>query len=411
MRITLTVTGGPHLGRAFNFAEHDTFLVGRSKKATFRLPGKDKYFSRVHFMIELNPPLCRVHDMGARNQTYVNGERVESRDLRDGDEIRAGKTILKVRIETSPEQVSTVDDPQRGVALADDQPQPASPHPAPTAAPPELAPGYERIKELGIGAMGVVYLARRRGEEGLVAVKMITPVVAPKRQYVERFLREADILRQLDHSHIVRFLELGEHAGRLYFVMEYVPGEDAKELLKKHGPLPVQPAVRLICQALLGLEYAHAKGFVHRDVKPANLLIGGEPGRRTVKVADFGLARVYQASRLSGLTLQGDLGGTIEYLAPEQIAHYRDVSPAADQYAVAATLYHLLSGRFVYDLPPRVAAQLAMILRDKPVPLRKRRADLPADLCAVIHKALAREPEDRFPDAAAFRLALQPFGR
>src|SRR5437899_5978631 len=99
MRVTLTVIGGPHEGQTFSFSGHDTFLVGRSKRAHFRLPTKDRYFSRAHFLVEVNPPRCRLMDMASRNGTYVNGQRVQTTDLCDGDQIRAGRTILRVSVE------------------------------------------------------------------------------------------------------------------------------------------------------------------------------------------------------------------------------------------------------------------------------------------------------------------------
>src|SRR5438045_6617172 len=102
MRITLTVTAGPHQGRTFTFAGHDMFLVGRSRRAHFRLPAKDRYFSRVHFLVEVNPPQCRLMDMGSRNGTYVNGQRVQQAALHDGDQIRAGKTVLRVSVNEAP---------------------------------------------------------------------------------------------------------------------------------------------------------------------------------------------------------------------------------------------------------------------------------------------------------------------
>src|SRR5438876_3105417 len=98
MRVTLTVTGGPHEGQTFSFSGHDTFLVGRSKRAHFRLPAKDRYFSRVHFLVEVNPPQCRLMDMGSRNGTYVNGQRVETVDLADGDQIKAGHTVFRLSL-------------------------------------------------------------------------------------------------------------------------------------------------------------------------------------------------------------------------------------------------------------------------------------------------------------------------
>jgi serine/threonine-protein kinase len=171
----------------------------------------------------------------------------------------------------------------------------------------------------------------------------------------------------------------------------------------------VARAARLICQLLDALDYAHSHRFVHRDIKPANLLVTQQAGREVLKLADFGLARVYQSSKLSGLTLDGQLGGTIAFMAPEQVTHFRDARPPVDQYAAAATLYNLLSGRFPYDLASGLPQQIAQILQDDPVPLKVRRSDLPRGLVDVVHRALAREPQSRFPDVRAMRQALLPF--
>jgi serine/threonine-protein kinase len=197
--------------------------------------------------------------------------------------------------------------------------------------------------------------------------------------------------------------------GRIYLAMELVDGPDAARVLRDRGPFAPAVAVRVACQALDGLAHAHAKGFVHRDVKPANVRVGGPAGRRVVKVADFGLARAYDECKLSGLTMQGEVGGTPAFMAPEQVTHYRDVRPAADQYAAAATLYNLLTGAYPHDLPKAVGKQFAAIVNGTPVPIRRRRPDLPPGLAAVVHRALEREPADRFPDVTAFRTALLPF--
>ncbi|HWG42729.1 MAG TPA: FHA domain-containing serine/threonine-protein kinase [Gemmataceae bacterium] len=437
MRLILTAIAGPHSGQVFAFDGHETFLVGRSPKAHFRLqPGesKDLYISRIHFMVEVNPPLCRVHDMNSRNGTLVNGVRIASADLHHGDKIKAGHTLLRVSLE-EPDDGVTNDWSgllrAATVPLAE-QPGAASeevsclecnaPRPGPsdplcprcrrgTSIPAQTIPGYVLLRELGRGAMGVVHLALCKADRSLVAVKTIVPLGAVRPNQVERFLREANILRQLNHPHIVSFREMGAAAEQFFFVMDYIRGMDAAQLLKTKGPLPMRMAVRLVNQLLLALEYAHTHGFVHRDIKPANLLIDASAARKTVKVADFGLARVYQASQLSGLTLQNDLGGTVGFMPPEQISNYREVCPAADQYSAAATLYKLLTGRFVYDLPPQLHARLAMILSEKSVPIRDRRADLPARLAAVIHQALARDPARRFTDVRQFRRALRPFAR
>ncbi|NQT18009.1 MAG: serine/threonine protein kinase [Planctomycetes bacterium] len=228
---------------------------------------------------------------------------------------------------------------------------------------------------------------------------------------VARFLREAEILRQLRHPYIVSFHEMGEADELLYFVMDYIPGTDASRLLHRDGPMEMGRAVRLICQTLEALQYSHTQGFVHRDVKPSNLLVSGDPGFEISKLADFGLARVYHTSPLSGLTVLGNVGGTLPYMPPEQITNYRNVAPAVDIYATAATFYRLLTGHYVFDfaeLP--LERQLTKVLSDKPVPIRQRRPTIPDALAHAIHRALQREPDTRFSDAQAFRNALLPFG-
>lgn len=267
-------------------------------------------------------------------------------------------------------------------------------------------PGYEILGELGRGGMGVVYLALHEADGEIVALKAITPALVAARADVEHFLRAASVLRELDHPRIVRLGEMGESQGLLYVAMEYVRGRDAGRLLEEHGPLPIDRAVSVVCQLLEALEYAHVRHVVHRDVKPSNLLIAADD---SVKLADFGLARVYQASKLSGLTMTGDGGGSVGFLAPEQVTQYRDARPPGDLYAAAATLYNLLTGQMPHDAPDHSQLMLLKILEHEPVPLRQRRPDIPAELAAIIHRALARDPDQRFADANAMREALRPF--
>jgi serine/threonine-protein kinase len=471
MQIKLEVTAGPHCGRVFQFTGHDTFLVGRSKQAHFRLPVKDKYFSRVHFMVEINPPQCLLMDMTSTNGTYVNGRKVQSVHLKDGDQIEAGDTVIRVMVlpETTPAASASTAETSEYVAPEPKHATVGPPHPTSTdarnktghskgnqcvicqsplrksdeskvmsdesrqdgrslithhpslitqwlcatcveqsGAQAQALPGYWLVRDLGRGGMGAVHLAVRLADGLVVALKTITPGMAGSQTQVQRFLREASILRQLSHAHIVAFHDMEEWNGQIYFVMEYVAGVNAAQLLKDHGgPLPVGRAVFLACQLLEALEYAHARGFVHRDIKPHNILVTPQ-GRKAdgVKLADFGLARIYNASQLSGLTLQGEIGGTVAFMAPEQITRFRDAKPAADQYSAGATLYFLLTGSPIYDLPRKIQDQILMILEQEPVSITSRRAEIPLKLARIVHKSLARDPQERFPGVGEMRQAL-----
>jgi serine/threonine-protein kinase len=402
-------------------------------------------------------------DLGSTNGTFVNGKKVGAIDLKDGDLIKGGQTVLRVSIvgddaggaqgpanQTLPmrpqpvaalptaHSISVARQPERSRRGGDTQPLVRPPRPvsaacracespvmAPThgaaPAPPLLCPGcqdlardlaqpiagYCLVRELGRGGMGVVWLALRMADGQPVALKTILPAMAGTEEQVDRFLREAAILRELDHPHIVAFGDLGESGGQLYFVMDYVRGRNGAQLLKaRGGPLPIDRAVGLVCQLLEALEYAHARGFVHRDIKPANLLVTEQDGREFVKLADFGLARVYQASRLSGLTVMGQVAGTMACMAPEQITDLRNVKPPAEQYSAGATLYHLLTRKPIYDLPRDVRQQIPMILQDDPIPIRSRRPEIPDALAAIVHRSLAREPGARFVDVGTMRRAL-----
>jgi eukaryotic-like serine/threonine-protein kinase len=418
MNVTLIVTAGPHAGKEFVFDRHDTFLVGRSKDAHFKLSSDDPYFSRRHFLVEVNPPRVRVLDLNSRNGISVNGNKVKKADLKDGDELKAGHTVFRVNVpQPDPDLQGTLDLPSAnplpvsGVLVS--KPTSAPKPPAPettvqhTVGPP--ISGYRIEVELGRGAMGVVYRATRAADGQVVAVKVITPVAGVTEKDAQRFLREARIVNALEHKNIIRGLDSGESDGLLYLVMELVTGPDLRDRVKDRGPMEVKTAVRLMLHALDGLAHAHAKGFVHRDIKPANLLLDGPKDRRVIKVADFGLARAYNECGISGLTMQDEIGGTPAFMAPEQVTHYRDAKPAADQYAAAATLYFLLCGQYVLDFETATTAQMVQIVTDDRIPIRKRRADIPAGLEAALMKALSREPGDRHRDVAALKDAIRPF--
>jgi serine/threonine protein kinase len=393
MRIILTVIAGPHKGQEFTFDRHDTFLVGRSRHAHFQLLSKDRYFSRIHFMMEVNPPECRLIDMGSHNGTYVNGERVLAADLKDGDQIRAGHTILRMNVERVG----------------------ASPHVAPTVSyhPPAVVgptlpsiPGYRLERELGRGAMGVTYLGQREGSPDLYAVKVVQPSFRGSAEQIDEFLRSARFLTELDHPQITRLRDVGSSPSGIYFVSDLVLGRNDAEVLSNDGPLAIKRALRWANQVLQALHYAHAKHFIHHDLKPTNLLVAEIDGKEVVKLADYALARVYQAAPFSGLSLAAAMLERASFIPPEVLYNFQETNPLSDQYSAAAVIYHLLTGAPVLDMPKQENRRYSSLLRRQYVPIRERRADVPPALADVLHKALARTPQQRFDDIEEFRQAL-----
>lgn len=428
MPISVEVIEGPHEGRRFEFSGRENFIVGRASVAHFRLTRDDRHISRVHFLIEMNPPQCRLIDMGSRNGTYVNGKRVRAAILKHGDLVRAGKTTMRLALlerrvpdddDTTQTYRAEVGVSGNGVGLdvaefhsrgqtAETELDGTAPYQAPAK---PCIPGFELLAELGRGGMGVVYLARRMCDGDQVAIKTIQPAAAGSDEEVQRFLREARVLSDLRHPNIVRFDAMDEASGLLFFVMEYVMGVDAMQALRRDGPMETGRAVRLVCDVLDALGFAHTRGYVHRDVKPSNLLLEGEPGFERCKLADFGLAKAYNSSPLSGVTMLAGIGGTIPYMPPEQITNYRDAKPPADQYSAAATLYHLLTGQHIFDFGELLPHErMSKILLEEPVPLLDRRSDLPKGLAESVQRALQKEPAKRFSETRGFRDALLPFG-
>ncbi len=398
MRILLEVIAGPSLHRNFTFEQHDLFLVGRGEDVHFQIPN-DLQLSRRHFMIEVNPPSCMVIDLNSKSGIEVNGVRNKSKRLRNGDTIRAGATEFAVSIENDVEWFEASHDTE--VQLS----------PPVAIAPPSIfpaIPGYQVVREIGRGGMGVVYLATRRDNARRVAVKTLLPATAVSSLAVQRFLREATILQELDHPHIVRFTDMGEVSGLLWFGMEFVDGPDAAKAIRQCGSMSIPDACRLARESISALIYAHSRSFVHRDIKPHNILLetNATSGKFQARLSDFGLARTYQSSQISGLTQLGESGGTPMYMPPEQVRQFREARPAADQYSVAATLYFLLTGCTIFEPAQDIIQLMLKVLDEAPVPIRNRRADIPAPLAVAIHRSLSKNASDRFPHLSELDAAL-----
>ncbi|MFI1237164.1 serine/threonine-protein kinase [Nocardia salmonicida] len=258
--------------------------------------------------------------------------------------------------------------------------------------------GYAIERQLGRGGMGSVYLARHPRLPRQTALKLLNPELFADNEIRARFVREADLAAQLEHPNIVTVYDRGIDDGRLWISMQFVDGMDAATIAH---PVPAERALRIIEGTAAALDHAHRNGVLHRDVKPANILLADADGRERVLLTDFGIAR--PRDDVHHLTQTGSFTATLAYAAPEQLtgAH---LDHRADQYALACTMYALLTGAAPFDATNPVMV-IQGHLQSPPPPLRGRRPDLPAALDAVLARALAKRPSDRFDSCAAFAAA------
>ena len=249
--------------------------------------------------------------------------------------------------------------------------------------------GYRIEARIGRGGMGVVYRAHHLSLERRAAVKIIAPELAEAGGFRERFNHEARIAAALRHPNIVTVYDAGEVDGLIYLAMQYIEGSDLAAVLREQGRLRPYRAIEVCRQIASALDAAHALGLIHRDVKPANVLIEGH----TAFLTDFGLTKRLDSEHAQ-ITRAGDVVGTIHYIAPEQIEGGR-VDARTDVYSLGCLLYHCLSGEVPFARDSDVAVIYAH-LSEPPPRITAVRSDLPAGLDAVIGKALEKAPERRF---------------
>ena len=431
MQVNLKVTSGPYKGRIFSFTQHDTFLIGRSPDAHLCLPN-DRYFSRNHCLLEMNPPHAYLRDLGSTNGTFLNGHRVQDAFLNNGDRIQCGETVLVVEVTTTaPVDLSeTTQDsgiPRRPVIVMVEclncgrreqaQASAADEHLTflcedcriELKRSPQAIPGYDTVKLLGRGGMGCVMLGREQRTGRAVAIKTLLPEFAVSDKAMRRFMREIDVAAALKHRNIVEFLDRGTHNGVVYLVSEYVDGADASKLAELHGGrLSYEDGISIMAQALDALSFAHAQGYIHRDFKDQNILVAGTSPNLIAKLTDFGLAKSFTHSGMSGVTMAGEMAGTLAYMPPEQLRNFRDVKPQSDIYAVGMTAYSLLTGSLALDLSKNSSVNdtIRAIFEQPSVPLHQRAPHVPRQVCEIIDRALAKDPAQRWQTAGAMRNAL-----
>ncbi len=429
-REELVITEGKTTGR--RLALTGELVIGRAVSGEGQL-SEDPELSRRHARVAREPDgQLVIEDLGSANGTFVNGQRVETRQrLKLGDAVRIGSTTMQV---TEPGRPPVASSPAPGTGPAAPSPQVAPPSPpaapSPRAAPPpppppspqaaplpppparaarppaaprrpapssQLAPGSVfagcRVQEVvGYGDMGVVYEAEELALQRRVALKLISGQHSREERFRERFRRESKIAAAIDHPNVIPIFDAGDENGVLYITMRFVEGTDMRELIAAEGRIEPLRAARMVRQVGAALDAVHARGMLHRDVKPSNVLLGREDH---AYLSDFGLAKLTTAQ--GGMTRQESIVARAEYVSPEQILNER-VDARTDIYAMGCLLFEALTGEppfLRWDEGPQALAHLNAP-RPSPVELCP---DLPREFDEVVRRAMATDPNDRYPSA------------
>ena len=265
---------------------------------------------------------------------------------------------------------------------------------APKVSSADMIPGFRLEKKLGAGAMGVVWLARQLSLDRLVAIKLLGPKFAKDKLFIDRFYKEGRAAARLNDPNIVAAYDVNQTAaGLCYFVMEYVDGETVYDRIKSKHRIPEREALHIIRQAASALRHAHETGFIHRDVKPKNLMINRSG---VVKLADLGLARG-EGDSAAAAEEKGKIFGTPYYISPEQI-RAKSVTAASDIYGLGATLYHMVTGRPPFD-GPNPSDVMQKHLRSPLVPPDQLVPQLSSGLSMVVEMMMAKDPRERYSNA------------
>ena len=362
----------------FPLKEGDELLAGSGDLCPVRIDGSGVEGSHCKFTASGDNIL--IEDISEREGVYVNGTKIDRCSLKFGDLVLLGRAPLML----TPGLPSGRTDAEHA-----ERPRDHLLETEPASLVGRTVGKYRFLRLLGTGGMAVVLLAEQVMLNRPVAVKVLRKEMVPNRKAVDRFVREALAGAQLNHSNIVQIYDAGTLGGLLFIAMEYVEGEDVGQWIKRFGKLPLNLAVSIAIQVAVGLDFAHQKGVIHRDVKPSNVMFSKD-GR--VKILDLGIAKVLHAAAPE----KARTGvGTLVYMPPEQTRDAASVDHTADIYSLGATLYKMLTGQ-----PPfkkrTVESMVRAIRRDRLPDPRVHAPDLPEGLVEIVKIAMAKKPQNRF---------------
>lgn len=387
----------------------------------------DASLSRRHCVVAESDGLLTIEDLGSRNGTFVNGERVVRGALRAGDEVRIGDCRLLVRSTAGARPgLRRTTDVMRAEALCSlcgvvvSAEEITSGKAQRTTAgilcprclevalvPGRILGGCRIIEMIGHGGMAEVYRAEQVTSGRIVALKTLIDPHGAGERAKGRFIQEARAGARLEHPNLVRIFDSGEESGIPYIVMEYIEGSDLAVLLDKRGFLPAAQALDIAMDIASVLAFAHSRGVVHRDVKPANIILDRVYGR--ARLVDLGVAKMMDQGDAEGLTRVGVGLGTLEYAAPEQIRSARDADARADIYSLAATLYRMVVGSRPFRASHELALAKAILFQQLSWPAEaaaRLEKVCGKEFFRVVAKAMEKDREKRYASADEFREAL-----
>jgi serine/threonine-protein kinase len=371
----LIVEKGQDKGKAVPLAPGCTVLIGRDSSTALQL--RDNMSSRMHFKVESREDGFWIDDLGSMNGTYVNGDKIrEPHKLEPGDLIKVGETLFTFQSEDA--SATTLSGQRIG--------------------------GYRIVERLGRGGMGTVYKAEQVDLQRMVALKVISEEHTKDMDFIELFIHEARAAAKLNHPNVVQVYDVKRHTDTYYFSMEYVSGGSVQDILNRQKRVPVDQTVQMILDAAKGLDYAHKKGIVHRDVKPDNLMIS-ETGM--VKIGDMGLARGLEEK--VGPEEETSVIGTPHYIAPEQVLG-RPADFRCDIYSLGATMYRMLAGVTPF-VAPSVRDLVNKKVREDAPSVCELNPDVSRPLGAILSRMMARDPDRRYQKMEEVVQALEKYQR
>lgn len=421
---------GADLGETVPVKQGSVVTLGRSSTADRKV--RDNHLSRIHVAFDFTASECTVVDMKSRNGVFVNGERVQRRVVKQGDRVQVGEQVLEVAfieqlagIDGEAEETQSFLDQLhhcehcgRPITLATfadgDVKEKGGHYLCPDCATilevgtDEFMGQFKILEKLGVGSSGLVFRAQQIFLGRVVALKVLRARDDLSEKAIVRFLREAATISRLDHPNIVKVYDAQEFPKGYFIVMEYFPGKDLLSLVEQHGPPSIAIAMSIGLQMCQALVYAAQANVVHRDIKPANILYRAQDG--LAKLSDFGLAKRMGPSSWNGITRDGEGLGTPCYMPPEQVRDARHVDPRADIYALGASIYHILTGRFPV-IAKSYAEFIQQILERDPPPIESINPRVPREVAEVIRVAMRKDAQQRFQSAQQMGQALEQVRR